>query len=870
MSASLTPSPLMQFFDSTGAPLSGGTLSTFIAGTSTPLATYTDSSGSIANNVVITLNTRGEAAVWLDSTGIYKFVLKDAAGVLIWTADNIEGQVGLADLTNNTDATKGSALVGYAPGTTGAVGRTVQSSLRDRISAFDFMTAAQIADVQARTETQDVTAPLQAFFNACKGGRGYLPPGTYKKTAQITMDPAFSYDIEGAGWASDNSTQGTIIKDTTGCNGLYIYYSAASAGPPAQNSDVRVRLSQMSFKSTATTPLTQTVTIEGAVVVMDAGTGIWMYWVNGLLLEDVWISGYPADGIYGYRCFTSLMRNVWAVQNWKNGIHLSNTANAVRLTGIKSLGNGKLPTNVTKFGILIDSTASVTYTSLAPVIDGATDVSYGGGNAAATRKISNATLTSIVVLGGTATINATAHAFNVGDKVAINGGVSTEAQINTIFAATVLTKATNSFTVATTAANATYNGALLLVAPFVSGVGLGDVFGADLSSIYSEECTGAGIYISAEAQAFSITGGYFQNNKIVVDYSSLAYYAQDGRIQGAYMSGYESGIYQVLAQGCVIGKNTLANNATNYVGGLPTLYKKGNGVLVDGMHVGPGTWTDYQVTTNSGVGVGVLANVVTTLATDGIHNTALGYYALNSISSGYNNTAVGYNALPLVATGVSNTAVGARAGDTVTTTTSASTYIGFSAGSGVLVGAEDVMIGVAAGLRSVSSNLTGSNVFVGNNAGRVVGTVDTNGCVVVGWQAGGLTAAATNFIGIGKNTYLAAADNRVQMGDTNISSARVQVAWTIVSDRDAKENIKPLDLGLAFICSLQPVSYNRIGSDDEELGLIAQDVEAALPRPLGLVSHDAMGYGLRKDDLIAVLIKAVQELEARVVALEAK
>ena len=67
--------------------------------------------------------------------------------------------------------------------------------------------------------------------------------------------------------------------------------------------------------------------------------------------------------------------------------------------------NGKLPTNVTKFGILIDSTASVTYTSLAPVIDGATDVSYGGGNAAAVYKISNSTLTNIVVLGGTATIN---------------------------------------------------------------------------------------------------------------------------------------------------------------------------------------------------------------------------------------------------------------------------------------------------------------------------------------------------------------------------------------------------------------------------------------------------------------------------------
>ena len=138
MSATLTPSPLMQFFDSTGAPLVSGTLSTYVAGTSTPLATYTDSTGLIANSVVITLNTRGEAAVWLDSTGIYKFVLKDAAGVLIWTADNIEGQVGLADLTNNTDATKGSALVGYLPAGASAVGTNVQTKLRQTMSVDDF------------------------------------------------------------------------------------------------------------------------------------------------------------------------------------------------------------------------------------------------------------------------------------------------------------------------------------------------------------------------------------------------------------------------------------------------------------------------------------------------------------------------------------------------------------------------------------------------------------------------------------------------------------------------------------------------------------------------------------------------------------
>ena len=102
MSATLTPSPFMQFFDITGVPLAGGLLYTYVANTSTPQATYTDASGTIANSNPIVLNTRGEAAVWLGMSSSYKFVLKDNAGVLIWTADNIEGLVGAADLAAST------------------------------------------------------------------------------------------------------------------------------------------------------------------------------------------------------------------------------------------------------------------------------------------------------------------------------------------------------------------------------------------------------------------------------------------------------------------------------------------------------------------------------------------------------------------------------------------------------------------------------------------------------------------------------------------------------------------------------------------------------------------------------------------------
>ena len=87
---SLSPPPKLQFFDANGNPLVGGFLYTYAAGTTTPLATYTDSTGVSANTNPIVLDSRGEANVWLGAD-IYKFALYTSVGVLIWTVDNING-----------------------------------------------------------------------------------------------------------------------------------------------------------------------------------------------------------------------------------------------------------------------------------------------------------------------------------------------------------------------------------------------------------------------------------------------------------------------------------------------------------------------------------------------------------------------------------------------------------------------------------------------------------------------------------------------------------------------------------------------------------------------------------------------------------
>ena len=81
-----------QFFDNNGAPLSGGKIYTYEAGTTTPLATYTSSSGSTAHSNPIILNAAGRVPsggeIWIQLK-LYKFVLETSTNVLIASYDNV-------------------------------------------------------------------------------------------------------------------------------------------------------------------------------------------------------------------------------------------------------------------------------------------------------------------------------------------------------------------------------------------------------------------------------------------------------------------------------------------------------------------------------------------------------------------------------------------------------------------------------------------------------------------------------------------------------------------------------------------------------------------------------------------------------------
>ena len=100
------------------------------------------------------------------------------------------------------------------------------------------------------------------------------------------------------------------------------------------------------------------------------------------------------------------------------------------------------------------------------------------------------------------------------------------------------------------------------------------------------------------------------------------------------------------------------------------------------------------------------------------------------------------------------------------------------------------------------------------------------------------------------------------------------------SDRKLKENIEDITYGLDTVKQLQPRKFDWKGEDipaDEKasIGFIAQEVESLIPEVVNETTHpDDPGDGSRNikrlnySAMTSVLVKAIQELEARVKELE--
>ena len=215
--AGLTPTPKQQIFGSDGAPLVGGKIYTYLAGTSTPATTYTDFGAGTANTNPIILDSFGQANIWLLSTVSYKFIVRTATDVLLYTVDNITTPLDIFSLAapppiGNTTPNTGAFTTLTA---SGAVTLTGQGAMKLNAGT----TAERPSPSNGMIRYNTTTAAMEGYINSAWTGLLSSADSsvvTLTGTQTLTNKTLTSPIIGGTPTGVGVLTSGTVVASTSG------------------------------------------------------------------------------------------------------------------------------------------------------------------------------------------------------------------------------------------------------------------------------------------------------------------------------------------------------------------------------------------------------------------------------------------------------------------------------------------------------------------------------------------------------------------------------------------------------------------------------------------------------------------------------
>ena len=197
--------PKITFVDASGNPCAGCTLTSYIAGTTTALATFTNAAGSSSNTNPIVLDAAGGATIWLGQTA-YKFVLKDASGGTIWTVDQVVSLTTLGCLGANaidhgcTGATTSQgAATNIVDGNTIKPSNVLNANVNGVFTITKYGAVGDCAGSGATTACTDNHAAIQAAIDAAYpvNGAVYLPANPSNVNTQTVYYVSLSIDPKG-------------------------------------------------------------------------------------------------------------------------------------------------------------------------------------------------------------------------------------------------------------------------------------------------------------------------------------------------------------------------------------------------------------------------------------------------------------------------------------------------------------------------------------------------------------------------------------------------------------------------------------------------------------------------------------------------
>jgi hypothetical protein len=180
-----------------------------------------------------------------------------------------------------------------------------------------------------------------------------------------------------------------------------------------------------------------------------------------------------------------------------------------------------------------------------------------------------------------------------------------------------------------------------------------------------------------------------------------------------------------------------------------------------------------------------------------------------------------------------------------TTATVAQLTVGGTGGTGQVAGFRNTLF-----LRNSNSSGNQSNFLVFGSAGTISSCFIGNDI-----QADGTTI------------------NRLDVqagGSGGVFLASGGTSWTAVSDERGKDIIEPISNAVQKVSTLRAVigKYKTDAEGTRRSFLIAQDVQAVFPEAVSVGTDDQQTLGVAYTDTIPLLVKAIQELTARVAQLE--
>ncbi|CAB4123406.1 hypothetical protein UFOVP40_43 [uncultured Caudovirales phage] len=210
----LVNQPFINLNDIDGTPLNNGSIYFGVANQNpetNPIAVYWDRAGTQpAAQPIKTINGYPVrdgiiSEIYLPSS--CSITVKNKKNLLVFYKpffDNAASSIGTSAVTGGlwttvqgfidyiTSTSLGSTVIGWIRSASGAIATTLDKWMnRQTVSVFDFMTDVEIADVQARTKTKDVTGAIRnalASFGV-NGGKLRMPKGLYLTTDGIIIPP---------------------------------------------------------------------------------------------------------------------------------------------------------------------------------------------------------------------------------------------------------------------------------------------------------------------------------------------------------------------------------------------------------------------------------------------------------------------------------------------------------------------------------------------------------------------------------------------------------------------------------------------------------------------------------------------------------